>query len=70
MTGIVLKESEPSLDGSDAVERKLEVTRKFRELTYWNLDKIPCQDDKIIGVMQWIDMANAVSCFLTQFLNF
>jgi Ribonuclease H2 non-catalytic subunit (Ylr154p-like) len=61
MTGIVLKESDLSIDDSDASERKLDVTHKFTELTYWNLDKIPSSDDKIIGAMQWIDIAHAVS---------
>jgi len=59
--GLVLKEANNSPEDNDVAECKLDVTHKFRELTHWNLDKVPNSDDKIIGVMQWIDLAKAVS---------
>jgi len=63
-TGIVLKElpTEAPLNDNDDDERHLEVTHKFKDFTYWNLDLAPSADDKITQVMKWLDIAKVV-CF-------
>lgn len=45
-------------DGDD--EKRLKVTHKFKDCTYWNLDLAPSADDKIMQVMKWIDLAKVV----------
>ena len=60
--GVVLKELpvEMPLNDDDESERRLAVTHKFKDFTYWNLDLAPSADDKIMQVMKWIDIAKVV----------
>jgi len=63
VSGLVLKELpvEASLNGdNDDDGKRLAVTHKFKDFTYWNLDLTPSVDDKIVQAMKWIDIANVV----------
>lgn len=61
---MVLKELpvEASLNGDNGGDdgKRLAVTHKFKDFTYWNLDLTPSVDDKIMQAMKWIDIANVV----------
>ena len=58
---MVLKETPTEADlNDDDDERRLAVTHKFKDCTYWNLDLTPSADDKIMQVMKWIDLAKVV----------
>lgn len=35
-------------------------TKQFEKFIYWNWDKIPSNDDAIIKMMEWIDIAKAI----------
>jgi len=51
-------------DDDDDDERRLAVTHKFKDFTYWNVDLPPSANDKIMQVMKWIDIAKVVCiCF-------
>ncbi|ENN78342.1 hypothetical protein D910_05313, partial [Dendroctonus ponderosae] len=55
--GVVLHESiKPSTDKD---ERKFYVVNRFKEMTYWNWDKIPSKNDPFIKAFDWIDIAEA-----------
>lgn len=58
--GLVLEER---IQRSDDQERTLFVTKTFNEITYWNWDKTPTQNDVFLSAMDWIDIAKAVSYF-------
>jgi len=62
LLGVVLKELpvEAHLHDDDGDEKHLAVTHKFKDFTYWNLDSTPSDNDKIMQVMKWIDIANVV----------
>jgi hypothetical protein len=63
--GVVLHESIAPLYENE--ERKFHVVNKFKSLNYWNWDKIPSQNDKIVQALEWIEIAEAVSiCFSFQ----
>ena len=51
-------------DGSQGNEssREFYASSKFKEFTYWNLDKVPGPDDKFRLAMDWLDIAKVVSC--------
>lgn len=56
---MVLHESiKPSTDKD---ERKFYVVNRFKDITYWNWDKIPSKNDPFIKAFDWIDIAEAVS---------
>jgi len=59
--GLVLRELPvgTSLNDNDD-ERRLSISHKFKDFTYWNLDLPPSADDKIMQVMKWIDIAKVV----------
>jgi len=61
-TGVVLKEipREVPVGGDNDGEKRLAVTHKFSDFTYWNLDLTPSADDKIMHAMKWIDIAKVV----------
>ncbi|EEZ99790.1 Ribonuclease H2 subunit C-like Protein [Tribolium castaneum] len=62
--GVVLHESIAPV--SDKEERKFHVTNKFKTLTYWNWDKAPSKNDKIIQALDWIDVAEALHSPITE----
>lgn len=41
----------------------------FDKLTYWNLETPPNSDDTVVMAMDWPELAEAVSLFLTIFLQ-
>lgn len=47
---------------NDDEERNIYSTGKFDKFTYWNYDKIPSANDSLISALNWIDIAEAVSC--------
>jgi len=46
-------------------DTQLNLTNKFNEITYWNLDCNPSSNDKIVQAMKWIDISQAVSLFFS-----
>ena len=46
---------------NDEEEGKFKVTQTFTDYTHWNLDLPPTDNDKIVSVRQWLDIANVVS---------
>ncbi|RZC41835.1 RNase H2 suC domain containing protein [Asbolus verrucosus] len=44
-------------------ERKFHVIHNFKSLNYWNWDKAPTKNDKIVQAFEWIDVAEAVSSY-------
>lgn len=38
----------------------LTVSKKFSNLTYWNLDSEPSKDDKIVQAMNWTNIAHSI----------
>lgn len=42
-------------------DRIFKASKKFSNLTYWNLEDKPTVNDKIIKALQWIDISSAVS---------
>ncbi|KAJ8929290.1 hypothetical protein NQ314_018045, partial [Rhamnusium bicolor] len=56
--GLVLHESiKPARDKD---ERKFYVINNFTNITFWNWDKIPSENDSIIQALQWIYVAEAL----------
>lgn len=43
---------------SDAQSRKLEVTKSFDKMTYWNLETRPSQNDAIMNAFDWASVAS------------
>jgi ribonuclease H2 subunit C len=62
--GVVLHESIAPLYENE--ERKFHVVNKFKSLNYWNWDKIPSQNDKIVQALEWIEIAEALHSPITQ----
>lgn len=60
--GIVFSEAESRDEDGDfqRKERDLHYAGEFSEFTYWNYDKTPSQDDPIIGVLDWLDIAESL----------
>lgn len=56
--GLILEET---IQRSDDQERTLHVKQIFKEITYWNWDRVPTQNDVFLAAMDWIDIASAVS---------
>lgn len=42
-------------------KREFVSTGTFTNFTYWNFDKLPSKNDALIGALDWIDIADAVS---------
>lgn len=62
--GLVLQETiNPSNEDKD---RNIYTTHAFNKLIYWNWDKQPSQNDAFIAALDWIDIAEAVSTFVSQ----
>lgn len=57
--GLVLHESiRPSREKD---ERKFYIVNNFNNITFWNWDKVPSDNDSITQALQWIDIAQVVS---------
>lgn len=56
--GYVLKKQHEDLTAKTKV---FGVEQSFKKITNWNLDRIPSSDDGLISVMDWFDIAAAVS---------
>lgn len=56
--GYVLKEErKPTTEDEDRI---FKASKKFSNLTYWNLEDEPSVNDKIIKALQWIDISSAI----------
>ncbi|KAI0222199.1 hypothetical protein LSAT2_026549 [Lamellibrachia satsuma] len=55
-TGVVMHEGQS--DGGE--DRTIRVTHTFKDFTYWNLDVRPSVNDKIVQVMDWVDLAKVI----------
>ena len=47
----------------------LKVYKKFSNLTYWNLDSEPSEDDMIVQALKWTNIAHSVLFILFYFNN-
>ncbi|KAJ8959366.1 hypothetical protein NQ318_022052 [Aromia moschata] len=56
--GLVLHESIKPPREKD--ERKFYVVNHFSEITFWNWNKTPSDNDSIMQALQWIDVADAL----------
>ncbi|XP_041353046.1 ribonuclease H2 subunit C-like isoform X1 [Gigantopelta aegis] len=57
-TGIILKENHRQVTEDD--DRHLIATHKFEKFTYWNLDKVPSADDRLVKALHWINIAKVL----------
>lgn len=48
-------------------DRTVKVSTVFDKMTYWNLETAPSSDDTIVMAMDWPELAEAVSTFITDF---
>lgn len=58
---------EETIQRSEDQERTLHVKQIFNEITYWNWDRVPTQNDVFLAAMDWIDIASAVSIVLKSY---
>lgn len=57
-TALVLHESiKPATEKDD---RKFYIVGQFSQMTFWNWDKAPSDNDSISQALQWIDVAKAL----------
>ncbi|XP_041353047.1 uncharacterized protein LOC121371310 isoform X2 [Gigantopelta aegis] len=56
--GIILKENHRQVTEDD--DRHLIATHKFEKFTYWNLDKVPSADDRLVKALHWINIAKVL----------
>lgn len=47
---------------TDKDDRKFYVVNDFNRIIYWNWDKVPSKNDTFSQALDWIDIAEAVSC--------
>ncbi|KAJ8706667.1 hypothetical protein PYW07_012745 [Mythimna separata] len=57
-TAVVVTEAKRPL--AEDADRKFQVTGGFKEFTNWNWDKKPSENDKIVGALDWIHIAEAL----------
>ncbi|KAL9956770.1 hypothetical protein ACROYT_G038303 [Oculina patagonica] len=57
-TGYVMKEEKRPF--TDEEDRMMKPTHKFSQLTYWNLETPPSNNDAVVKAMQWINIASAL----------
>ena len=60
--GVVLEErqTKEGEEGEEGEDRAMKVTHTFQDFTYWNLDARPSVNDKIVQVMDWVNLAKVV----------
>lgn len=58
--GVILNEKIPPM--REKQERKFYVQNSFNSFIYWNWSKAPSRNDAIVQALDWIDIAEAVSC--------
>lgn len=51
------------LEGSGGDSNDWDAHAEFRNITYWNHDDVPSQDDPILRCFHWFTIADAVSIF-------
>ena len=56
----VLQVVEGPRAGLAGAARDLRVTSSFREMTYWNYDRVPGPGDALQQAWQWVDLAAAL----------
>ena len=56
-TGLVVEGSKAGLTSQD---RDVRATASFKEMTYWNYDKVPGEGDSYQQAMQWVEVAKAL----------
>lgn len=47
--------------GGTSESRVHDIDQSFKKITYWNLDRIPSQNDAIVSALDWINVSKAVS---------
>ncbi|OWF38373.1 ribonuclease H2 subunit C-like [Mizuhopecten yessoensis] len=57
-TGLVVKETRKAVTEDE--DRHLTTINKFKEINYWNLDRTPCEDDKMKQALHWLDLAKVL----------
>ncbi|XP_069117791.1 ribonuclease H2 subunit C-like [Argopecten irradians] len=57
-TGLIVKETRKAVTEDE--DRHLTTMNKFKEINYWNLDKTPCEDDKMKQAMNWLELAKVL----------
>ncbi|XP_060078895.1 ribonuclease H2 subunit C-like [Ylistrum balloti] len=57
-TGLVVKETRKAVTEDE--DRHLATMNKFHEVNYWNLDKTPCEDDKMKQALHWLELAKVL----------
>lgn len=62
-TGIVMREKEKLK--KDDNERELKFSGKFNKFMYWNYDKNPSVNDSYQKALNWLNIADSVSCNLS-----
>ncbi|CAG9763502.1 unnamed protein product [Ceutorhynchus assimilis] len=62
--GVLLHES--SRPSREKDERNFYVVNKFKDMVYWNWDKIPSKNDAYLNVLDWIDVAEVLHSPITE----
>lgn len=68
LLGFVLGKKTPR-NKSDENSNSWETNATFQDITYWNHDYAPSQNDDFIRAFHWLTVANAVSCFILSNTN-
>ncbi|XP_053622923.1 ribonuclease H2 subunit C [Plodia interpunctella] len=55
---IVVTETKRPL--AENADRRFQVAGGFKELTYWNWDKVPSRNDNLVKALDWMDIAEAI----------
>ena len=56
-TGLVVEGTKAGLTSQD---RDMRATASFKEMTYWNYDRVPGEADNYQQAMQWVEVANVL----------
>ncbi|XP_068672387.1 ribonuclease H2 subunit C-like [Montipora foliosa] len=57
-TGYVMKEEKRPF--TEEEDRVMKATHKFSQLSYWNLETPPSNNDTLVKALQWINIASAL----------
>ncbi|XP_015909787.2 ribonuclease H2 subunit C isoform X1 [Parasteatoda tepidariorum] len=56
--GVVVSENKKTAMSEE--QRDFKLVGSFKEFTFWNWDKCPSDEDKIVKALQWMDVASAI----------
>ncbi|XP_033735658.1 ribonuclease H2 subunit C-like [Pecten maximus] len=57
-TGLIVKETRKAITEDE--DRHLTAMNKFKEINFWNLDRTPCEDDKMKQAKTWLELAKVL----------